>query len=366
MMHRRTVLVGSLAAWVTAKASAQDLVDDKVRSLLIERVGAGEQNAGLVAVISDGVGSRVIAHGHTGMAENQALDGDTVFEIGSITKVLTALMLADMDGRGELALTDPLARHLPPSVKVPERGKPITLLDLATYTSGLPNWPLGFKFTSANPLADYTASKVYASLMDYELPYEPGTHYAYANLGFGLLGLALAHRTGKSFETLLKELVCVPLGLTNTSIALSEVMRAHIAQGHDQQGRPAPLWDMPGLEGAGAVRSTAKDLSILLEASMGIRETPLRSAFAKLLATKRSTGLPGTQVGLGWFITSNHGGEIVWKSGLTGGYRTNLAYSTVNRRGAVILSNAFNYDSVGISTGIINPDFRMDGVGRLL
>ena len=365
MMHRRSVLVGILAATAAARAFANDIDDDKVRTVLKEHIGAGEQNTGLVAVISDKAGSRIVAYGHTGMQDNRPLDGDTVFEIGSITKVLTALILADMAARGELAMTDPLARHLPPSVKVPERAEPITLLDLATYTSGLPNWPPGFRFTSANPLADYTAERVYASIAGYQLPYDPGTHYAYANLGFGLLGLALAHRAGMGFEALLKDRICAPLGLKNTSITLTDAMQARLAQGRDAQGKPAPLWDMPGLAGAGAVRSTAKDLTILLEACIGARETPLRMAFTTLLATRRSTGVPGTEVGLGWFVTANHGDEIVWKSGLTGGFRTDLAYSTMSRRGTVILSNAFNYDALDIGIGLINPDFRMGDIGRL-
>jgi CubicO group peptidase (beta-lactamase class C family) len=107
---------------------------------------------------------------------------------------------------GEVAMIDPVATYLPASVKVPEyQGKPITLLDLATYMSGLPNLPDNFAGKDplnpdfwVNPFADYTVDQLYAFLSGYTLKYEPGTHYEYANLGFGLLGQALARRADKS------------------------------------------------------------------------------------------------------------------------------------------------------------------------
>ncbi|MGA8399045.1 MAG: serine hydrolase [Stellaceae bacterium] len=147
-----------------------------------------------------------------------------MFEIASITKVLSALILADMVERGEVAMVDPVAKYLPTSVKVPEyQGKPITLIDLATYTSGLPIMPDNF----TGP--DYTIDQFYAFLSGYTLKNPPGTHYEYANAGFGLLGHAMARRTGRSYEALLVERICDPLGLRSTRIIPTADMQSRLA-----------------------------------------------------------------------------------------------------------------------------------------
>jgi CubicO group peptidase (beta-lactamase class C family) len=221
MLHRREVLLGAVAASIGGfRALADAPSDAAIGAILQERVGKDQQSIGVVVVVGDGAGSRLVAYGASGTPDNRKLDGDTVFEIGSITKVLTALILADMAERSEVAMTDPVVKYLPASVKVPEyQGKPITLLDLATYTSGLPNMSDNFAPKDPlNPFADYTVDQLYAFLSGYTLKYEPGTHYEYANLGFGLLGHALARRAGKSYEALLVERICDPLDLRSTRI----------------------------------------------------------------------------------------------------------------------------------------------------
>jgi CubicO group peptidase (beta-lactamase class C family) len=336
--------------------------------MLQEAVGQREANAGMVAAAVDRRGARTISHGSSGVA-NLAMDGDTVFEIGSITKVLSALLLADMTARGEVAFDDPVADYLPPTATLGVRGRPITLLDLATYTSGLPgmpdNLPPGWQ-TSANPLADYTPDALYAFLSGHTPAYEPGARYAYANLGYGVLGLALARRAGKSYEELLVERICDPLGLDHTRITLSPDVRAHVAQGHNLGMEPAQLLDMPALQGAGAVRGTASDLIVFLRACMGLDRTPLNGALARLLETRRPTPLAGTDAALGWFISSDEGEQIVWKTGATSGYGTFVGFSTQMRRGAIVLENFLARPSGGgpvdgtvlnIGMHMINPDF---------
>jgi CubicO group peptidase (beta-lactamase class C family) len=362
MLHRRSVLVGALAASISGvRADAAAPSDEAIQAMLQERVGSDQESTGIVAVVSDAAGNRLSAYGRAGTADNRPLDGDTVFEIGSITKVLTALILADMVERGEVAMSDPVAKYLPASVKVPEfQGKPITLLDLATYTSGLPNMPDNFVpkdeldhwWALPNPFADYTVEKLYALLSGYKLKYPPGTHYEYANLGFGMLGHALAHRAGKSYEALLVERICDPLDLRSTRITLTEDMRSRLAQGHNQHLEPTPLWDIPTLAGTGAVRSTANDLTAFLEACLGRRQTPLQLALRRLLETRRPTDMRGLEVGLGWFISIDHGDEIVWKDGGTGGFGSFIGFSSPARQGAIVLSNVAgtpgsNVDALG-------------------
>jgi Beta-lactamase class C and other penicillin binding proteins len=166
--------------------------------------------------------------------DKRPVDGDTIFEIGSATKVFTSLLLADAVKRGEVALTDPVAKYLPAEVKVPERaGRKITLVDLATHTSGLPSVPSNLAPKNpANPYAGYTVQQLYDFLSTYQLSRDIGAQYDYSNLGVGLLDNALSRRAGVDYETLVQTRITRPLGMKSTSIALSEEQKRRLASGH--------------------------------------------------------------------------------------------------------------------------------------
>jgi CubicO group peptidase (beta-lactamase class C family) len=234
-------------------------------------------------------------------------------------------------------------------------GKQITLLDLATYTSGLPRLPNGIPSDGDNPYAAYTVEQLYAFLSNHTLRFDPGTHYEYANLGFGLLGHVLALRANTSYEDLLVSRVCVPLGLQDTRISLTSSMRERLARGHLPNLKAASNWDLPTLAGAGALRSTANDLLKFVKATcLAGAGTPLRSAIDLLLQIRRPTDASNTSTGLGWFIRSGNDDEIVWKDGMTGGYASVAGFSTRSRSGAVVLSNtASSINDIGLS--LINP-----------
>src|ERR1700728_3129984 len=176
----------------------------------------------------------MVAYDALEKGDTRTLDGDTLFEIGSITKVFTALLAADMAQRDELRLDDPIAKYLPTNVKVPERhGRQITLIDLATHTSGLPRMPENFHPKDPNnPYADYSVDALYSFLSSYELRRDIGAKYVYSNLGFGLLGLGLAQRAGTDYEQLVVTRICNPLGMESTRITLSQPLRQRFAAGH--------------------------------------------------------------------------------------------------------------------------------------
>ena len=155
------------------------------------------------------------------------LDGNTVFEMGSISKVFTGALLADMVARGEVKLDDPIAKYLPQTVKVPSRnGRQITLLDLATQSSGLPRLPSNMRPADfSNPYADYSVQQLYEFLSGYSLTRDPGQRYEYSNLGVGLLGHVLALRAGKSYEEILKERILDPLGMNDTRVDATPSMK---------------------------------------------------------------------------------------------------------------------------------------------
>ena len=365
MLHRREFLLGSMGAGLVALGG--DCIaapaTEPIRTALEQTVGARNKVAGTVAVVIDESGTSRIAYGSSGVP-NVALDVHTVFEIGSITKVMTALMLVDMAARGEVAVDDPVGKYLPPSVTLHERGRPITLLDLATYSSGLPKLPGNLPpnwWVNPNPFADYSVDKLYDFVSGYVPKYEPGTHFDYSSLGFGLLGIALARRAGKSYEELLIERVCDPLGLTHTRITLSADMQKHLAQAHDLNLKPTPLWDfLPALQGAGAARAGVNDVTAFLKACMGLVHAPLSGSLARLLETRRPTNLAGTHAGLGWFISSDGKEEIAWKSGLTGGFNTFIGFSTRRRCGALVLSN-FVWQPLDVGTTAMGMKFISPG-----
>jgi CubicO group peptidase (beta-lactamase class C family) len=169
---------------------------------------------GYVAAVIDGRGPQIATAGRPDAEGGRGLDGESVFETGSITKIFTALLLADMVQRGEVLLSDAIAEYLPAEGQ-PKAfdNAPITLLDLVTYTSGLPRLPGNFRpKDKTNPYADYTVAQLCEFISTYPPRYYPGSHYEYANLGFGLLGHALALRTGRSYEELVVSRICTPLG----------------------------------------------------------------------------------------------------------------------------------------------------------
>lgn len=214
--------------------------DAEIRRILKDHVGPENLGIGMVVGVIDPKGRRVISYGSLANGDARPLDGDTVFEIGSITKVFTSLVLMEMAEKGEVSVTDSVSKYLPVNVKVPERnGRSITLRDLATHRSGLPVEPPGRR----GPLDGYTVEQLYDFLSHYQLARDIGSQFEYSNLGVGLLGYALSLRAGMSYEQLLKARVLEPLGMKDTGITLSPGMKARLAGGHDLEGRPVPNLD---------------------------------------------------------------------------------------------------------------------------
>lgn len=322
-----------------------------IRGILQDRVDARKQSVGIVVGVVDRNGSRVVGYGRVAKDRAQEPDGATVFEIGSITKAFTAVLLQDMAERGEVKLDDPIAEYLPGTVKVPARnGKEITLLHLATHTSALPRLPDNMNPADLrNPYADYTVEQMYDFLARCSLPRDIGAEYEYSNFGAGLLGHILALRAGADYESLVKARIAGPLGMSSTGIRLSPELRARLAQGYDAAGQPAPGWDLPALAGAGALRSTVDDLLRFVAANLGLAETALTPVLRKTHAARQKTGEPGVSVGLGWHILEKHGNEIVWHNGGTGGYRSFLGFDKARGVGVVVLSNSESeIDDIGL------------------
>jgi CubicO group peptidase (beta-lactamase class C family) len=245
-----------MISWAgSAMAQTRVFPDDaKLLELIKSRVDDGRAT-GLVLGVMDADGStRIVSYGDRG-AGAQPLGPETVFEIGSVTKVFTTTLLADMVQRGEVSLDAPAQQYAPPGMTLPTlNGKAITLAHLAEQNSGLPRLPSNMSFADmSNPYADYTAENLNTFLASHTLRRDPGAEFEYSNLGMGLLGALLAHRSGQTYEQLVKTRILDPLGMASTGIALTPPMQARLAQGHTAEGAPAASWDLPALAGAGAL-----------------------------------------------------------------------------------------------------------------
>ncbi|CAN0573748.1 unnamed protein product, partial [Laminaria digitata] len=245
------------------------------------------------------------------------------YEIGSVTKAFTGLLLAQMSESGEVTLDDEVQALLPQQVTVPSRDdQAITLEHLSTHFSGLPRLPTNLAPSDPlNPYADYDTSSLYAFLNGYTLPRVPGASFEYSNLAVGLLGHALTLRAGApSLEALYAARIIAPLGLEDTSITLRTEQTSRLAPPYDADGAPSKNWDLGALAGAGALRSTTADMLTLGEAYLD-QPAPLANAMALATAPRRVAG-PGSQIGLGWFVAEVNGDVARLHDGGTGGYTT--------------------------------------------
>lgn len=311
--------------------------DAEIGRLLDARI-AGRPGEGIVVGIITPAGRRIVARGPVGAAP---FSGRTLFEIGSVTKVFTGLLLADMARTGEVRLDDPADKYLPAGVMLPERnGRKITLLDLATQHSGLPRLPPNFTETDpGNPYADYSEQDLMAGLKQIQLTRDIGSQYEYSNLGVGLLGDLLARRAGTDYATLVRRRITGPLGMNDTAIGLSPGQKARLAKPHDAYMRPTPPWDLNALAGAGALRSDADDLLTLLAAALGRVRSPLASDLTAMRVRRAGGFIPNAGIGIIWNLLKTPVGEIVFHNGETGGSTAFVGFDPARGRGVVVLVN---------------------------
>jgi D-alanyl-D-alanine-carboxypeptidase/D-alanyl-D-alanine-endopeptidase len=317
---------------------------------LIEQRVANRWNVGIVVGLVDGDATKIVAAGKQGGDLAAAPDGRTVFEIGSLSKAFTGILLAEAVERKEVGLDQSVADLLAPAVREKFTGDKarITPRHLAQHTSGLARMPNNFRpKDSNNPYADYSAEQMFEYLGSCALNAAPGREYEYSNLAMGLLGHLLAQKAGGDYEATLLKRICEPLGMKETRITLTPEMRARLACGHTALGFETANWDIPTLAGAGAIRSTTEDLLLFAKANLDPAKGPLAAALRRAQSERHRIN-PELEMGLGWHISGVAGLEIIWHNGETGGYHSYLGLDAKNRRAVVILTNtASSIDDIG-------------------
>ena len=293
-----------------------------IRSRLAALVDSGAVPSAAYAVVSDGE----VATGGFGGA-----GPETVFQIGSVTKAMTGLLLAEMAERGQVLLSDPATKYLPGAV--PGR---VTLLDLATHTSGLPPLPPGLRryamLNPGDPYAWYPARAFVRAAHRSLATAAGGQPYRYSNFGFGLLGYLLGQAQGVPYPNLVEQRICGPLGMSATRFDVTPV------QGYSR-GKPVRSWHLGVLSAAGGLHSTATDLGRLLAAALAPETTGLGQAI-RAAFTPRVTVPPDGEIGLAWHHALRDGQRVIWHNGMTGGFSAMVALSPVRRTGIAVLANA--------------------------
>ena len=278
----RVICLAIVLSAFSFQAAAED-VTNAVVAFLQQRVEVEKRDVGIVVGIVDEDGSRVVSYGKMDNGTDQEVNGDTLFDIASITKPFTGLLLQDMIERGEMKLDDPVQKYLPASVRMPTRnGKEITLLHLVTHTSGLPHIAENLNPKRVDqPFANYTVDELNTFLSGYQLTRDPGTKFEYSSLGAGLLGHVIALKAGTNYEALVVERICRPLKMDSTRITLTPELKSRFATGHNQVGEAVPSWDRETQLGGSALRSTANDLLKFLSANLGLTPSPLTPLMEK-------------------------------------------------------------------------------------
>jgi CubicO group peptidase (beta-lactamase class C family) len=293
-------------------------------------LAAADGGAGIVIGVTERGVHRVMNYG--------AAKPDSLFEIGSITKTFTGLLLAQMAVEGKLDLRDRVRDFLPPGITPAPAGFEITLLDLATHHSGLPRMP-----DNAAPgnrretYANYRASDLYDYIGRHGLGKPTEKKYLYSNLGYAILGTALAHRAQTSYPELLQHAIAGPLGMKDTVVALSPEQRVRFMQGYDGQRRPTPAWDLDAFASAGGIRSTAGDMLTFLDAQLYPEKTPFPGAVAQshqLLGWVSGSA----RIALAWAYNPDTG--VYAHNGSTGGFSSYACFDPKRDFAAVVLMNA--------------------------
>ena len=220
----RLACVSALAMSASLTVLAAE-IPENVKDTIRTRVDEG-LTTGIAVGFFDADGVTYFGYGATGLADEATPGELTVFEIGSISKVFTGILLADMVLRGEMKLDDPIEKYLPDGVTAPRfDGASITLGSLSDHSSGLPPMPDNMPADNyEDPAAVYTFEQLYAALGEVELTRPVGEQYEYSNFGAGLLGHLLELATGKSYDRLVRERITSLLGMPDTRIVLTKGM----------------------------------------------------------------------------------------------------------------------------------------------
>lgn len=352
LTSRRAVLAAAGALLPARPAAAERFGANDIRKVLVHRVDIQKRGTGAVAGLRTVKGRSAVVYGST-RAGGPLADVRSIFPIASLTKVFTALLLSDAVHRGRMDLDDPVSRHLPAGVSVPDfQGRQITLADLATHGAGLPLRPPNLHSKDPDdPYAGYTTADLYAGISAFRLTRAPGAEFEYSNFAYGLLGQAIQHRLGRTYRDLVREKITGPLGMAETGLDPPAATDPRRVQGYTADRKPVPPWDFDALAEAGSLFSTVSDMLTFLGLWIGPDRTELGPAAQAMLAIDRPGDSKDIRMALGWRIIRRDGRRIVWSNGSAGGCRAFMGFCPETGAGVAAFNNAqtgMGVDDIGL------------------
>lgn len=332
----RTLVLG-LCLFALTATTAHAIGDEELRAAIEQRFKGDRTGACVAAAVLEN-GTTARAYVCANPATARPYDEHTAFEIGSVSKTMTAALLAEFIARGEIALDDPIAKLLPGTSVPSFEGREITVANIVTHTSGLPRLAPQWRFKDpSNPYAHLTERDLLGALSETHLTHAPGTHWEYSNFAIMVLSHALAKRGGKDFETLLQERLFGPLDMRESYID-RRPSQVRLIQGHLSTTKPTVPWDFPvDMAGVGGVRATLNDMVRYMEGQLGLRESAITPALARTQQPVANVG--GRNMGMNWFLSARNGRALAMHDGGTGGYSSYVVFDRAAGRAAVLLSD---------------------------
>lgn len=332
--------VGTLVVLITLSCSpicaqklSDQIVTDAALPLVKDKVVQG-MSIGYLQGESWG-----IVHLGSAKPSGQRADNQTLYELGSISKLFTSTMLAESVIRGDIKLESDAQIENAAGIRLPSReGRSITWSDLATHRSGLPPLPANLTAeTLKDPYRNYDSSKAAAALADLELTRKPGVAQEYSNFGMSVLGYLITQQAGTSYQEFLRERIAKPLGMSDCTVDLTSDQKKRFAIPHEAVGAPTLAWSFADMPGAGGVRASMQDMMRFAKAQLNPPAGNLGEAIELAWKQHSAADATGPATGLGWMIAGD--GETRWLNGGTGGSRSALFVNRRIKTAVVILCN---------------------------
>ena len=329
--------------------NATDFDEHLVQNHIRERIEHGLNRAIVIGVVS-AEEERFFSAGTFREGDTRRVNSRTVFEMGGSTELFTALLATVMVEEGQIGWDDPMTDYLPETVQVSDpKTDRINLRNLVFHDSGLPRFPTSPDGRlNPSPFKDYGPDELHQFLSTFNGENEPGKKHLRSSLGCALLGYLLERKSGQPYESLVKDRILTPLGMTNTSVSLNATQRYHQARGHNGETQ-VPPWDTGALPGGSGFRSTTRDLLRFVSAQLGLLETPLYTTIQRTHEQSPRHRSEGMGIGLGWMILKSGETRIHLTNGQTGGSFAFLGFNRAARIGVVVLSNSkYSVNEIGV------------------
>jgi serine-type D-Ala-D-Ala carboxypeptidase/endopeptidase len=348
-MNKAIGLLSVAMALATSSASfsAKAMTDAELKTITEQRL-LGDRTGACFAVA---VIAKTVARAHV-CADPKNLNRispSSAFEIGSISKTMTAALLADLILQGKASLDDPISKYLPKDAVVPSfEGKPILLKHIVTHTSGLPVVPDFGASDMNNPYANIDEASLLKTLSQAKLKRAPGSEFEYSNYAMMLLTSMIANRTGEDFEALLQKRLFAPIGMKNSYVNLKP-KAIDAAQGHTPNQKTTSAWTFKtNTAGVGGVRATLDDMVSYVQAQLGTSTsviTPALKLTQEIVKTEANQ-----KMGMNWMMAPLDSHFVHAHGGGTGGFSAHAAFDLDTKRGVVILSDTALTSVGGLSS----------------